>query len=296
MAERRIGIIMNGVTGRMGTNQHLVRSIAAIRADGGVKLPSGDRLMPDPILVGRNREKLEALARAHNVARVSTDLDACLADPKDELFFDAATTQLRAGLIRRAIAAGKHIYVEKPTADRLEDALDVARRAKRAGIKHGVVQDKLFLPGLRKLKMAIDNGFFGRICSVKGEFGYWVFEGDLQPAQRPSWNYKLAEGGGIILDMLCHWRYVLDNTFAEVKAVSCIGTTHISQRWDESGKSYKADADDAAYATFELEGGVIAHINSSWCVRPYRDDLVTFQVDGTNGSAVAGLHDCMMQS
>jgi len=296
MAERRIGLIMNGVTGRMGMNQHLIRSIAAIRADGGVRLANGDRVMPDPVLVGRNREKLEALAKAHGIARVSTDLDACLADPKDEVFFDAATTQMRAALLRKAIAAGKHIYCEKPTADNLEDAMDVARLAKRAGIKAGVVQDKLFLPGLRKLKMVMDSGFLGRICSVKGEFGYWVFEGDLQPAQRPSWNYKKAEGGGIILDMLCHWRYVLDNLFGEVEAVSCLGATHIPERVDEQGRRYKADADDAAYATFQLAGGVIAHINSSWVTRVRRDDLVTFQVDGTHGSAVAGLQKCWTQS
>jgi predicted dehydrogenase len=296
MAERRIGLIMNGVTGRMGMNQHLIRSIAAIRAEGGVPLANGDRVMPDPILVGRNREKLEALARAHGLSRVSTDLDACLADPKDELFFDAATTQLRAGLLRKAIAAGKHIYCEKPTADSLEDALDVARLAKRAGIKAGVVQDKLFLPGLRKLKMVIDSGFLGRICSVKGEFGYWVFEGDLQPTQRPSWNYKKNEGGGIILDMLCHWRYVLDNLFGEVEAVSCLGATHIPVRYDEAGKAYDADTDDAAYATFQLAGGVVAHINSSWVTRVRRDDLATFQVDGTHGSAVAGLQKCWTQS
>jgi predicted dehydrogenase len=286
---------MNGVTGRMGMNQHLIRSIAAIRADGGVKLANGDRLMPDPVIVGRNREKLEALARAHNIPRVSTDLAACLADPKDEIFFDAATTQMRAGLIRQAIAAGKHVYCEKPTADRLEDALELARLAKAAGIKNGVVQDKLFLPGLVKLKMVIDSGFLGRILSVRGEFGYWVFEGDLQPTQRPSWNYKLAEGGGIILDMLCHWRYVLDNLFGEVESVSCLGATHIPRRKDESGAWYDADSDDAAYATFQLVGGVIAHINSSWTTRVRRDDLVTFHVDGTHGSAVAGLHKCWTQ-
>ncbi len=296
MAERRIGVIMNGVTGRMGMNQHLIRSIAAIRAEGGVKLANGDRLMPDPILVGRNRDKLEALARAHGVERVTTDLDAALADSRDELFFDAATTQMRAALLRRAIAAGKHIYCEKPSADNLADALEVARLAKQRGVKNGIVQDKLFLPGLRKLKMAIDSGFFGRICSVKGEFGYWVFEGDLQPAQRPSWNYKKAEGGGIILDMLCHWRYVLDNLFGEVRSVSCLGATHIPERVDESGRRYKADADDAAYATFLLEGGIVAHINSSWVTRVRRDDLVTFQVDGTHGSAVAGLQKCWTQS
>jgi predicted dehydrogenase len=300
MAERRIGIIMNGVTGRMGTNQHLVRSIAAIRADGGVALANGDRVMPDPVLVGRNRERLEALASAHGVERVSTDLDACLADPRDELFFDAATTQLRAGLIRRAIEAGKHVYVEKPTADRLADALDVAHFAQRAGIRHGVVQDKLFLPGLRKLKMVIDSGFLGRICSVRGEFGYWVFEGDLQPAQRPSWNYKAAEGGGIILDMLCHWRYVLDNLFGQVRSVSCLGATHIPERIGEDGRLYAADVDDAAYATFQLEGPqgqpIVAQINSSWVTRVRRDDLAVFHVDGTHGSAVAGLQRCWTQS
>ena len=295
MAERRIGMIMNGVTGRMGMNQHLIRSIAAIRADGGVMLANGDRLMPDPIIVGRNRDKLEALARAHNIARVSTDLDACLANPDDTLFFDAATTQMRAGLLRRAIAAGKDVYCEKPTADTLEDAMDVARLAHRAGIRHGVVQDKLFLPGIRKLKMVIDSGQLGRLLSVRGEFGYWVFEGGLQPTQRPSWNYKKNEGGGIILDMLCHWRYVLDNTFGAVKSVSCLGATHIPRRLDEAGNWYDCDTDDAAYATFQLEGGVIAHINSSWTTRVRRDDLVTFHVDGTHGSAVCGLTDCWVQ-
>jgi predicted dehydrogenase len=299
MAQRRIGIIMNGVTGRMGMNQHLIRSIAAIRADGGLPLANGDILMPDPIIVGRNRAKLEALARAHNVERVSTDLDACLADPKDEIFFDAATTQMRAGLVRKAIAAGKHVYCEKPTADNLADALDLARVAKAAGIKHGVVQDKLFLPGLRKLKMVIDSGQLGRLLSVRGEFGYWVFEGDLQPTQRPSWNYKKAEGGGIILDMLCHWRYVLDNTFGAVKSLSCLGAIHIPKRKDEAGNWYDADVDDAAYATFQLEGAkgepIVAHINSSWATRVRRDDLVTFHVDGTHGSAVCGLTDCWVQ-
>jgi predicted dehydrogenase len=296
MTQRRLGIIMNGVTGRMGMNQHLIRSIAAIRADGGLKLRDGDVLMPDPILVGRNREKLEALGRAHGIARITTDLDGALRNPDDTLFFDAATTQARAGLLRRAIEAGKDVYCEKPTADTLADALDVARLANRAGIKHGVVQDKLFLPGLRKLKMVIDSGFLGRILSVRGEFGYWVFEGDWQPAQRPSWNYKRAEGGGIILDMLCHWRYVLDNIFGRVQSVSCLGAIHIPKRVDEDGKSYEADADDAAYATFQLDGGIVAHINSSWCTRVRRDDLAVFHVDGTHGSAVAGLQQCRTQA
>ena len=285
MAERRIGIVMNGVTGRMGMNQHLIRSVAAIRAEGGLRLLNGDRLVLDPILVGRNEEKLAALARAHGVARWTTDLNAALADPGDELFFDAATTQMRAGLVRRAIEAGKHVYCEKPTADSLVDAIAIAKLARARGIKHGVVQDKLFLPGLLKLKMCLDSGFFGRLLSVRGEFGYWVFEGDWQPAQRPSWNYKSAEGGGIILDMLCHWRYVLDTLFGAVQSVSCLGATHIPERVDEAGQRYAADTDDAAYATFQLAGGVIVQINSSWATRVRRDDLVTFHVDGTLGSA-----------
>jgi predicted dehydrogenase len=296
MAQHRLGIIMNGVTGRMGMNQHLIRSIIAIRAQSGVPLKNGDRVMPDPILVGRNAEKLEGLAKAHGIARWTTDLDAALKNPDDTLFFDAATTQLRAELMRKAIAAGKHIYCEKPVADNLNDALDLVRVAKRAGIKHGVVQDKLFLPGLLKLRMLIESGFFGRLFAVRGEFGYWVFEGDWQPANRPSWNYRKQDGGGIILDMLCHWRYVLDNLFGEVKSVSCLGAIHIPKRVDEDGHPYAADADDAAYATFELAGGVIAHINSSWCTRVRRDDLVTFHVDGTLGSAVAGLQKCWSQA
>jgi len=295
----RLGIIMNGVTGRMGTNQHLIRSINAIRAQGGVSLDSRTRIMPDPILVGRNAGKVEALAKAHNVARWTTDLDAALADRNDAIYFDSASTGLRPELIRKAIAAGKHIYTEKPVAPNVAEALDLYRRAEAAGVRHGVVQDKLWLPGLLKLKMLIDSGFFGRILSVRGEFGYWVFEGDWQPAQRPSWNYRKEEDGGIIVDMLCHWRYVLDNLFGDVRAVSCLGATHIPKRWDESDKPYDANADDAAYSTFELEGRngerVIAQINSSWCTRVRRDDLVTFHVDGTLGSAVAGLTGCKIQ-
>jgi predicted dehydrogenase len=287
---------MYGVTGRMGTNQHLVRSILAIRAQGGVALANGDRVMPDPILVGRDAAKVGALARQHGLERWTTDLDAALKNKDDELFFDAASTQLRADLLEKAIDHGKHIYCEKPVADDLAKAIAVAKKAKAKGIKHGVVQDKLFLPGLLKIKMLRDSGFFGRMLSVRGEFGYWVFEGDWQPAQRPSWNYKKAEGGGIILDMLCHWRYVLDNLFGEVKSVSCLGATHIPKRWDERGKEYTADTDDACYATFQLEGGVIAHINSSWTTRIRRDDLVTFHVDGTLGSAVAGLQSCRVQA
>ena len=296
MTEKRIGIIMHGVTGRMGTNQHLVRSILEIRRQGGVALADGTRLMPDPLLVGRNAGKVEALARAHGVQRWTTDLEAAMRSKDDEVFFDAASTQLRPQLLKRAIAAGKHIYGEKPVATTLAEAKDLYAAAKKARIKHGVVQDKLWLPGLLKLAKLRDQGFFGRLLSVRGEFGYWVFEGDRIPAQRPSWNYRKQDGGGIILDMLCHWRYVLDNLFGEVKAVSCRGATHIPWRRDENGRKYKATADDAAYATFELAGGVIAHFNSSWTVRVRRDDLLTLQVDGTKGSAVAGLRKCLFQS
>jgi predicted dehydrogenase len=296
MSQRTIGVVMNGVTGRMGMNQHLIRSVAAIRAEGGVSLSDGSRVQLDPILVGRNAEKVEALAKAHGIARWTTDLDMAIANGADEIFFDAATTQARPTLLERAIQAGKHVYCEKPIATNLAEAVRICKLADERGVKNGVVQDKLFLPGLQKLKLLRDSGFFGRILCVRGDFGYWVFEGDWgQPAQRPSWNYRTEDGGGIILDMICHWRYVLDNLFGDVQSVSCIGATHIPERVDEYGQTYAATADDAAYATFQLDGGVIANINMSWCTRVYRDDLVTFQVDGTHGSAVAGLTDCVMQ-
>jgi len=300
MATRNLGLIMHGVTGRMGMNQHLIRSILAIRDQGGVPLSNGDCVMPDPILIGRNAEKIEALAKAHGVARFGTNLDEALTNKSDTVFFDAGTTQMRPTLLAKAIRAGKHVYCEKPIATTLNEAVEICRLAQGSGLKHGAVQDKLFLPGLRKLDTLRRAGFFGRILAVRIDFGYWVFEGDVQPAQRPSWNYRAEDGGGIILDMMCHWRYVMDNLFGEVKAVSCIGATHIAQRWDESGKPYRASADDAAYATFELDGGngqvIVAQVNSSWATRVRRDDLVTFHVDGTHGSAVAGLSDCRTQA
>jgi len=300
VAEKRIGIIMHGVTGRMGSNQHLVRSILEIRKQGGVALEDGTRLMPDPVLIGRDAAKIAALAARHGIERHGTDLDQALDSKHDAVFFDAASTQLRPKLLQRAIAAGKHVYCEKPVATSLAEAMDLVRAAKKARVKHGVVQDKLWLPGLLKLARLKAQGFFGQILSVRGEFGYWVFEGDPRrgqpPAQRPSWNYRRGDGGGIILDMLCHWRYVLDNLFGEVRAVSCLGATHIPYRWDEDGRRYRATADDAAYATFRLAGGAIAHFNSSWTVRVRRDDLLTLQVDGTKGSAVAGLRSCKTQS
>ncbi len=300
MATQRLGIIMHGVTGRMGTNQHLIRSIVALRKQGGVALSNGTFVMPDPILVGRDAAKLEALARTHGIERWSTDLDAALANQEDTVFFDSGTTQMRPTLLADAIRAGKHVYCEKPIATNLNEAVEIARLAQQSGLKHGVVQDKLFLPGLRKLDMLRRANFFGKLLSVRTEFGYWVFEGDLQSIQRPSWNYRAEDGGGIILDMLCHWRYVLDNLFGQVQSVSCLGATHIPTRWDEAGQAYDCTADDAAYATIELKGHqgekVIAQINSSWTTRVRRDDLVTFHVDGTHGSAVAGLTSCRTQS
>ncbi|HWV31380.1 MAG TPA: Gfo/Idh/MocA family oxidoreductase [Dyadobacter sp.] len=295
MTTHTIGIIMNGVTGRMGTNQHLLRSIKAIIEQGGVKISSDEVIMPDPILVGRNEAKLQALCKQSGVQKYTTDLDSVMSDPHYQIYFDAQVTGRRAAAVKKAIKAGKHIYCEKPTGTTTEEALELYELATKAGLKNGVVQDKLWLPGMVKLKRLMEAGFFGKILSVRGEFGYWVFEGTSIPAQRPSWNYRKEDDGGIIVDMLCHWRYVLDNLFGNVKAVSCLGATHIPERVDENGNTYKCTADDACYATFELEGDVIAHFNSSWTVRVRRDDLLTLQVDGTHGSAVAGLRDCYIQ-
>ncbi|MEU4337866.1 Gfo/Idh/MocA family oxidoreductase [Micromonospora lupini] len=295
MTRRSIGIIVNGVTGRMGYRQHLVRSLLAIRESGGVTVADGTTIWPEPVLVGRNETKLRELAERHGLTDWTTDLTSALARDDVEIYFDALVTQQREKAIRQAIEAGKHIYTEKPLAEDTAGALDLARAADAAGVRTGVVQDKLFLPGLRKLKRLVDGGFFGRILSVRGEFGYWVFEGDWQPAQRPSWNYRAEDGGGITSDMFPHWHYVLEELFGRVNAVSCVTATHVPERVDEDGRAYAATADDAAYAIFELDGGVIAQINSSWGVRVYRDELVEFQVDGTEGSAVAGLRNCRVQ-
>lgn len=294
---KTIGIILNGVTGRMGTNQHLVRSILAIRDQGGVLLPDGSRLIPDPILTGRNANKLSDLAKKYGVERFSTDLDAALADPYNEIFFDASGTPHRIPFLERAIAAGKHVYCEKPTASVYSEAIRIAEIAEKAGVKNGTVQDKLWLPGIRKYQLLKEQGFFGKILSVRGEFGYWVFTGEHegQPIQRPSWNYRAEDGGGMIVDMHCHWRYVIDNLFGNVTRVFCKAATHIPQRFDEAGKPFKCTTDDSAYALFETDTGITCQFNSSWNVRVRRDDLFTMQVDGTEGSAIVGLRKCWAQ-
>ncbi len=292
---KTLRIALNGVTGRMGYRQHLVRSILALRDEGGLELPDGSRVAIEPILLGRNAEKLAELAARHDVAEWSTDVDAVLADESVDIYFDAQVTSRRKDALTRAMRAGKHIYTEKPTAETVEDALALARVANETGVVAGVVHDKLYLPGLVKLRRLVDDGFFGRILSLRGEFGYWVFEGDRQTAQRPSWNYRSEDGGGITIDMFCHWNYVLESLLGPVRSVIARTATHISRRWDEQGHAYDATADDAAYGIFEVGDGVIAAINSSWTVRVHRDELVEFQVDGTHGSAVAGLHHCVAQ-
>lgn len=296
MGDRSIRVAMNGVTGRMGTNQHLIRSLCAIRDEGGIALADGSRLIPEPVLIGRNETKLARLAAQNKVSRYSTDLDAVLSDPDVQIYFDSQQTQLRVDSVMKAIDAGKAVYCEKPTATKTSEALRLAEYAEKAGVKNGVVQDKLWLPGLMKLKYLMDTGFFGEILSVRGEFGYWVFDGFHQPVQRPSWNYREEDGGGIMVDMFCHWRYVIDNLFGPISRLVALGATHIPERVDENGKTYTCTADDAAYGIFELKNGVICQFNSSWAVRVRRDDLLTLQVDGTKGSAVAGLRECHVQS
>ena len=295
MTRKVISVALNGVTGRMGYRQHLVRSLLSIREQGGVRLDDGTTVYPEPILVGRSEERLRTIASRHGLARWTTSLDEVLADPSVEVYFDAAVTSGREASLMRAIEAGKHVYTEKPVASSLDGGLRLARAARDAGIVHGVVHDKLFLPGVIKLRRLVSGGFFGRVLSVRLEFGYWVFEGDGIPAQRPSWNYRAADGGGIVLDMFPHWQYLLTDLFGPVTALYARTATHVPRRWDESGLLYDATADDAAYAVLEFAGGAFASVNSSWAVRVNRRELLELQVDGTDGSAVAGLRHCAVQ-
>jgi predicted dehydrogenase len=288
-------VAVNGVTGRMGYRQHLVRSLLSIREQGGVRLADGTSVYPEPVLVGRSEARLREIAERHGLRRWSTSLDEVLADPEVEVYFDAQVTSAREASLSQAIAAGKHVYTEKPVAETLDGAVRLARAAREAGRTNAVVQDKLFLPGVIKLRRLIRAGFFGRVLSARLEFGYWVFEGDEMPAQRPSWNYRAGDGGGIVLDMFPHWRYLLEDLLGPVTAVYARRATHVPRRWDESGRPYDVTADDAAYAVLEFAGGVIASVNSSWAVRVNRRELVELQVDGTSGSAVAGLRRCAVQ-
>ena len=294
MSVRSIGIVIDGATGRLGTTQHL-KSLLAIRGEGGLLLKDGGRLVPEPVLLGRNPEKVAALAKASGGLKWSTDRDACLADTAIDIYFDAAPTGGRTERLTAAIAAGKAVYTEKPAAETLEQAVALARQAKQAGIKNGMVQDKLFLPGLKKLRKLYEADYFGRILSIKLDFGWWVFDGDLYPSQRVSWNYRRETGGGLILDMFAHWRYVFDRLLGPIEAVCSREMTAQKRRRDEAGNWYDVDVDDHAFAMFELEGGVLAQVSSSWASRVKRDDLLQIQVDGTKGSAVCGLHRCFVQ-
>ena len=294
MAKTGIGIVIEGATGRLGSTQHL-RALMAISGEGGLPLANGDRLVPEPVLLGRNPQKLAALAATNGGLKWSTDRDTCLADPGVAIYFDATATGGRPARVRAALDVGKHVYVEKPLAETLTDALDLARRAERTGLKNGIVQDKLFLPGLGKLGKLYEADFFGRVLSIRLDFGWWVFDGIPYPAQRPSWNYRKATGGGLILDMFAHWRYIFDRLLGEVKAVSCRHVTALPERRDETGNPYRVDVEDTAFAIFELAGGVLAQVSSSWASRVKRDDLLQIQVDGIRGSAVCGLHRCFVQ-
>ena len=294
MGDRRIGVIINGATGRMGTAQHMA-NLLAIAAEGGLKLENGDRLIPNLLLVGRDAGRLAKLAAAHGNQRSTTNLQEALAGP-DQIFMDCAATGDRPKRVRQAIEAGKHIHIEKPTAPTVDEAMDLARLADRAGVKHGVIQDKLFLPGFAKLMAVRNSGFFGRILSVKIDAGSWIFDGTEQECQRPSWNYRKSEGGGLALDMMAHWRYMIDRLVAPVTDVCALMTTAIPQRVDEGGRSYKVDAEDTNYALLRMQGGAVGVITNSWATRPRRDDTMVVQIDGTQGSAVAGRFRCFTQS
>lgn len=292
MAIRTIGIIMDGATSRIATQMHLTRTLIPIRKEGGLPLANGDRLMPEPTLLGRSPDKLAALAAELGGLKWSTDAEACLADKANAIYFDASFTGGRIPRARRAIAAGKHVYLEKPIANSAADALDLARAAHKAGVANGVVQDKLGLPGFSKLMKLKQAGFFGEIYSARLNFGWWVFDGQVHTSQRPSWNYKKSGGGGLVSDMFPHWRYITEALLGPIKAVSAHVAIRQKRRIDEDGKAYDVDVEDEVFAQFEHAGGVLAQVSSSWATRIRGDDMLTMQIDGSGGSAVAGLHHC----
>jgi predicted dehydrogenase len=290
MATHTIGIIVNGATGRIGGTQHLANALAPIRDEGGLAA-GGERNLPRLMLVGRDAARVEAAATKHN-AEWTADLDRALADPDYTVFFDASATHQREAMLERAIAAGKHIYSEKPVALSVERGQALLRAAQARGVKHGAVEDKLGLPGLQKLMHVVKSGFLGRIVGFCVEFGWWVFDGTEVPCQRPSWNYQRASGGGLILDMYPHWRYVIEGLLGPMRRVVTALATATPERIDEQGARYPVDVEDTASTIVELENGAIGTILSSWATRVRRDDLLTFQIDGTKGSAIAGLHRC----
>jgi len=295
MTVKEIGIIVHGATGRIGATQHLANALAPIRAEGG--LVSGtNRIMPRLLLAGRNATRLEEIARLHGGLEWTTDVDAALAKPAYSIFFDAAATEQRVAVLTKAIAAGKHIYSEKPAAPTVAEGLALLHAARARGLKTGVVEDKIYLPGLQKLRTLSADGFFGRVTGFRLEFGWWVFDGIERASQRPSWNYKRTTGGGLTLDMYPHWRYVLEGILGPIQRVVTAASTAIPERRDETGAPYRVDVEDASLTLAELANGVIGSIICSWATRVRRDDLLTLQIDGTAGSAIAGLHRCWIQT
>ena len=149
-----------------------------------------------------------------------------------------AATHKRAGILNRALAAGKHIFAEKPIASTVEEGEALLRDAEARGLKHGVVEDKLNLPDLLKLAGLVEDGFFGRIVGFKLEFGWWVFDGIERPSQRPGWNYRRDAGGGLISDMCPHWRYVIEGLLGPIDRLVCASSIAQATRADESGGTF----------------------------------------------------------
>jgi predicted dehydrogenase len=295
LAVKDIGIIVNGATGRIASTQHLTNALVPIRAEGGLAV-GGDRLMPRLLLCGRDEKRLAALARENGIDRWTTDLDAALSDPAYSIFFDAAATVQRMPTLTKAVAAGKHIYSEKPVALSVSDGLALLAAVRARNLKHGAVEDKVFLPGLQKLGQLAKQKFFGRVTGFRLDFGWWVFDGLDRKSQRPSWNYKRSGAGGLTMDMYPHWRYVIESILGPIRRIVAATATAIPRRADESGDRYDVDVDDTSLTLAELDNGAVGTIVCSWATRVRRDDLLTFQVDGTGGSAIAGVHRCWTQS
>ena len=295
MAVKDIGIILNGATGRIGATQHLANALAPIRAEGGLQA-GPDRIVPRLLLLGRDRDALAGLAQSYGIDDWTTDLDAALARPDFPVFFDAAATTQRVSALRKAVAAGKHIYSEKPVAPSLAEGRALLHAAQARGLKAGAVEDKINLPGLQKLLALSQSGYFGRVTGFRLDFGWWVFDGAERDSQRPSWNYQRSGGGGLTSDMLPHWRYVIEGILGPIRRGVSATPTAIPERVDEEGNRFHVDVDDTSVTLAELASGAVGTIICSWATRVRRDDLVTLQIDGTGGSALAGLHRCWMQS